>query len=151
MQSEIFSKSKIVFASVDRPTVVSLFFRKRSSKLLIKAPMDRWSSLNRPYFNKKTFLKSSTSSDEPDIGGLESSADVNICRNLELKMSAAVATLNNVGQIEAGSHEHLREVCMAHLNLIHKMSEAILAKDRQIKSLKESNFQVKWIVILFNQ
>jgi len=66
-------------------------------------------------------------------------------------MSAAVATLNNVGQIEAGSHEHLREVCMAHLNLIHKMSEAILAKDRQIKSLKESNFQVSRLVILHNQ
>jgi hypothetical protein len=41
-----------------------------------------------------------------------------------------------------GNPQELREVCLAHLKLIHKMSEAILAKDRQIKHLKETNRQV---------
>jgi hypothetical protein len=41
------------------------------------------------------------------------------------------------------SDSSLREVCLTHLNLIHKMSETILEKDRQIKVLKENNSQVK--------
>ena len=60
-------------------------------------------------------------------------------------MSTAVIEPSiNAGQ---NTHEHYREVCLAHLNLIHKMSETILAKDRQIKILKESNQQVKRIFI----
>jgi len=49
-----------------------------------------------------------------------------------------------VSQFKMGSttNEHLRDVCLEHLTLIHKMSETILAKDRQIKVLKERNHQV---------
>jgi hypothetical protein len=49
-----------------------------------------------------------------------------------------------VSQFKIGSttNEYLRDVCLEHLTLIHKMSETILAKDRQIKVLKESNHQV---------
>ena len=45
-------------------------------------------------------------------------------------------------KIGSTTNEHLRDVCLEHLTLIHKMSETILAKDRQIKVLKESNHQV---------
>jgi hypothetical protein len=59
------------------------------------------------------------------------------------KMSLPVEPVNpSPSQFKSGTHEHLREVCLAHLNLIHKMSETIIAKDRQIKILKENNQQV---------
>lgn len=50
-------------------------------------------------------------------------------------------------QSKSGSSaEHLRDVCLEHLTLIHKMSETIQAKDRQIKILRESNNQVKTLI-----
>jgi hypothetical protein len=63
-------------------------------------------------------------------------------------MSAAVK-MNNASQAPMDSEDHLREVCLAHLNLIHKMSETILAKDRQIKILKENNQQVSCSLLKF--
>ena len=116
---------------------------KRIHQKFVSLSSDGWlKAFERLDQKPELFHWTSPTPDEPDFGWFWTSTDAYFCRHQELKMSTVSPTLNNVGQIEAGSHEHLREVCLAHLNLIHKMSEAILAKDRQIKVLKENNSQV---------
>jgi hypothetical protein len=55
-----------------------------------------------------------------------------------LKMPSAAATT-----MSSNDTESLQDVCLEHLKLINKMSEVIVAKNREIRMLKSDNQKVR--------